>query len=309
MKYETLKDEYARLWAAAYVHTKWRPVVDATAQKILSHKARYEHVSSITRVPWYVIGVIHQMEAGCNFGCHLHNGDPLAKRTVQVPANRPPNGTGPFKWEVSACDALLMKQLEKITDWSVERICYELERYNGWGYRKYHPTTLSPYLWSGTAHYARGKYVADGKWSSTAVSGQSGAVPLLMRLMDLDDTVKLGATVEVVAEPPAPVETTPETSKKATEVRLPWWSKVLGWLGIGTTAGTTVNTDTVPLPAVPQNVNETLGNLQSWQSIGDTAGQATSWLLVNPLLTIIVVGWIAGMIFLPKILEKMGWQQ
>ena len=42
----------------------------------------------------------------------------------------------------------------------------------------------SPYLWSFSTHYARGKYVADGKWSPTAVSAQCGVAVLLRRLAE-----------------------------------------------------------------------------------------------------------------------------
>ena len=57
-----------------------------------------------------------------------------------------------------------------------------MERYNGWGYRRYHQQVLSPYLWSSASHYLRGKYVADGSWSDTAVSRQVGGAALIRRL-------------------------------------------------------------------------------------------------------------------------------
>ena len=43
---------------------------------------------------------------------------------------------------------------------------------------------LSPYLWSFSEHSDRGKYVADGRWSATAVSRQPGAAVLLRRLAE-----------------------------------------------------------------------------------------------------------------------------
>jgi len=76
-------------------------------------------------------------------------------------------------------DALKMKGLDSWDRWDVAGMLFQLERFNGWGYRLYHPETLSPYLWAGTSHYRSGKYVADGKWSPTAVSRQIGAVALL----------------------------------------------------------------------------------------------------------------------------------
>jgi hypothetical protein len=61
-----------------------------------------------------------------------------------------------------------------------------LERYNGWGYRLYHPHVLSPYLWSGSNHYTSGRYVADGTWSETAVSQQIGAAVILRRMAECE---------------------------------------------------------------------------------------------------------------------------
>lgn len=189
--FDELQDEYATLWASMEIRAAAMPALSATARDIIAARARYEAIESATGVPWFVVGTIHAMEAGLRFDRHLHNGDSLARCTVQVPAGRPPNGKGPFTFEESACDALLMKRLDAVPAWTVPRIAYELERYNGWGYRLYHPEVASPYLWSGTTHYSRGKYVADGKWSATAVSGQSGAMALLKRIAELEPSVHL----------------------------------------------------------------------------------------------------------------------
>jgi cell wall-associated NlpC family hydrolase len=61
-------------------------------------------------------------------------------------------------------------------------VLYKLEEYNGFGYRNLRPAIASPYLWSFSNHYARGKFVADGRFSPTAVSQQCGAAVLLKRL-------------------------------------------------------------------------------------------------------------------------------
>jgi lysozyme family protein len=209
LTYEALREEYATLWASMETRASKDGDIDATARKIISKKTRYTAVEDATGVPWYVVGVIHAMESGCNFATHLHNGDSLSKRTVLVPAGRPkaPPADGKmYSWKESACDALLMKSLDKITDWPVERICYELERYNGFGYRNYHADVLSPYLWSGSNHYSRGKYVADGKWSATAVSGQSGAVAILKRISELDPSVVPVLSTETAIVRPADIE-------------------------------------------------------------------------------------------------------
>ena len=282
MKFEKLKGEYTQLWASMMTRTSFKPAVEASASKIIANKERYQSVSEMTKVPWYVIGLIHQMEGGCSFGSHLHNGDSLARRTVHVPANRPPTGNGPFKWEASACDALLMKRLETITEWSIARICFELERFNGWGYRKFHKTTLTPYLWSGTTHYARGKYVADGKWDSTHVSKQTGAMALLKRMMELDETIRpSGALVE--ATPLQPEETAPTSFVKADE-KAPVSRPAVA---VGTTAAVIAVTEAAPAmipPAVPQIVTEGLGNASAWRGVGETIWTFRDWAIAQPTM-------------------------
>jgi lysozyme family protein len=184
-----LTPEYRKLWDTVQLDPGARPIVAATARRILANKPRYQVIERRTRVPWWWIGIIHNLESGLRFDRHLHNGDPLTDRTVQVPAGRPPApSTPPFTFEESAIDALLMKGLDKVSEWTIERALYEAERYNGWGYRQYHPGELTPYLWSKTNHNdGTGKYVADGKWSESAPSeGQSGFAALLTVLIAMD---------------------------------------------------------------------------------------------------------------------------
>jgi lysozyme family protein len=186
-----LKNEYTNLLDTMEVRPEWKDAIDRRARTILSNKERYQAVSDQLGglIPWGFIGVIHSLEASLTFDTALHNGDKIIgtnKKTYRVP-----KGRGPFStWEEAAVDALKIKKLDQVTDWSDERVCYELERYNGFGYRNYHPSVLSPYLWSGSNHYTRGKYVSDGKWSSTARSAQSGAVLLFKRLAEIDVTKK-----------------------------------------------------------------------------------------------------------------------
>lgn len=205
--YAQLKDEYANLWGEMAIRPARRAEVDAVVNRILRDKDRYVAVESATHVPWFVVAVIHSMEAGGDFSCHLHNGDPLTRRTVHVPAGRPLTGDPPFRWEVSAADALELQGLTRVTDWCVERVAYVCEGYNGWGYRLYHPRVKSPYLWSFSNHYTQGKYVADGRWSDTAVSQQCGAMVLLKRLeergeVDLESTAPTAPRSARAVAPP-----------------------------------------------------------------------------------------------------------
>lgn len=206
LSFAALRDEYARLWAEMKINAGKSGAINAGARLILSGKDAYKEVEAHLGVPWWFVGIIHKMEGNCNWNTHLHNGDSLKRRTVNVPANRPLRGSPPFSWQESAEDALKMKGYHEVTDWSIEHVCYLLERYNGWGYRRYHPETLSPYLWSYSAHYSNGKYVADGKWDASAVSGQAGAMPLLKKLIDLDNSIRFDEVPEVVAVEPVASE-------------------------------------------------------------------------------------------------------
>ena len=176
------RKQYELLYESCLVRPNRRAAVDQLVAAITKNRPRYAKVGKALGIPWYVVGIIHSLEASGNFTRHLHNGDPLNARTTHVPAGRPKSGKPPFTWEQSAIDALRYQGLANWKDWSVPGTLYELEGYNGFGYRDHHPTVPSPYLWSFSNHYARGKYVADGRFSPTAVSQQCGAAPLLKRL-------------------------------------------------------------------------------------------------------------------------------
>ncbi len=180
----SLRDEYDALFQTCVIHeSRHREVDDATTQLIRA-RPRYEAVSEATGVPWHVIAVTHCMETSINFNKHLHNGDPLTARTRNVPANRPASGTPPFRWEDSAVEAIQLKRWSAETDWTLAGTLFQLERFNGFGYRLRHPSVLTPYLWSYSNHYTAGKFIKDGVFSPSAVSRQCGAAVLLRRLAE-----------------------------------------------------------------------------------------------------------------------------
>lgn len=180
---QALNDEYQQLFDTCEIRKSQITRVEKCITTILANRARYDTVSALTGgVPWYVMAAIHNLESSLRFTRHLHNGDPLTARTVHVPQGRPKAGSPPFSWEDSAADALKFRKLHRWDNWSLPGVLYKLEGYNGWGYRRYHPDVLSPYLWSSSTHYTKGKYVADGTWSDKAISQQIGAAVILRRL-------------------------------------------------------------------------------------------------------------------------------
>lgn len=182
-----LAGDYRTLYKSCIIESDHFSEVDDAVSKILANRSRYENVADELTIPWYMVAAIHNMESGRNFSRHLHNGDTLNERTKHVPAGRPSRGTPPFTWEESAVDALKLRRLHKVDNWPLERVLYELEGYNGWGYRLYHSHVLSPYLWSFSNHYDSGKYTADGRWSDTAKSRQCGAAVIIRRLEEMHE--------------------------------------------------------------------------------------------------------------------------
>ena len=184
-----LSNEYQELFASAVVNPAKQAAVKVMQDKITANRLRYEQVEQATKVPWFVVATIHSLEGSLNFKTHLHNGDPLTARTVHVPKGRP-LGKPPFTWEESAIDALQFDGLTTVTKWTLPMILFKLEGFNGFGYRTRHPEVLTPYLWSFTNHYQKGKFVADGKFDPNAVSKQCGGAAIL-KALSLDGTIDI----------------------------------------------------------------------------------------------------------------------
>jgi lysozyme family protein len=181
--------------------TEWgKREADRIAEIICKNQDKYLEVSKLTGVPWQFVGALHHMECGGNFSQHLANGDPIDCPTVQVPTGIPA-GT----WVECAVVALQLPgkdyRLSNNIDWHDGlKWLWRAEQYNGFGYVIDHPDVLSPYLWSGTNHYTKGKYVKDGKWDAGTVSKQVGAVPIWASLGVLNATKNIITRAEKMTE-------------------------------------------------------------------------------------------------------------
>jgi len=175
-----LAQDYELCWNACAIRQDCRTAVQQAADRLRRGEARYRAVSAKTGVPWQLIGLMHGLECGYDFNKHLHNGDSLSAATVRVPAGRPPGWVAGSPWEQSAVDALKLKKLDQVKDWSLARVLYVLEGYNGFGYRT--KGIRSPYLWSFSNLYEKGKYVADHQFDPNAISKQVGSATLLKML-------------------------------------------------------------------------------------------------------------------------------
>jgi len=239
----TVEQGYLKLFNKMTINSGHEKQISLIVSKIVSGKARYQAIEAKTGVPWAWIGIVHNLEGSCNFSTYLGNGQPLSRRTTIVPAGR-----GPFStWEDGAIDALMLVGVSKITDWSLSRWLYQFEAYNGFGYTKFNVN--SPYIWSFSNLYSRGKYVADGEFDSSAVSAQCGAAVILKAMLDqgiitiknynqgekmeeLDPILSLARVVapklaDVLASPSAPIIINLLANELKTESNLSALSKAL----------------------------------------------------------------------------------
>jgi lysozyme family protein len=233
----TLQDttvSYAKLWDSANISKSAADEAARVAQRIVKNRETYEGVEKATGVPWFWVGAVHNRESGLDFKTHLHCGDPLTARTYHEPKGRPVKGNPPFTFQESAVDAVTMPphSLADVKRWSVERMCYEQERYNGWGYIRKHEN--SPYVWAGTSAQQSGKYVADGKYDGNAWDRQLGTVVVMKAVADIDADAR-ARLQDREANPPAEVVKHETRREKSTTAA--------AGTAAGTTAGTTAATE------------------------------------------------------------------
>lgn len=159
--------------------------VISVANRIILNKQRYVNVAHrfANPIKWFHVALIHQMEGGGNFSTYLGNGQSIYKKTTIVP-----KGRGPFStFELGAIDAIKLKLLDQVSDWSIGNTLYILESFNGFGYELYKGIN-SPYLWSGSNQYVSGYYPADSVYSKTLVSQQIGIALILKQLISMGVT-------------------------------------------------------------------------------------------------------------------------
>jgi len=197
----SFKANYENLFATSILSNVSQ--IDYVVKRIVAGRPRYETVVNRlgTKMPWWILGIIHALEAANNFERHPHNGDPLSGRTINVPKRRPKNGNPPFVWEDSAVDALQGTFILDNKDWgSLDSILYKMELYNGAGYKN--KGRLSPYIWGFTQHFIKGKYVKDGVYDPEAPTKAPGVAAIIKRMVELGiiDGALRGANVE----PPQP---------------------------------------------------------------------------------------------------------
>ncbi len=218
---DDLRQQYQTLFNSCVVNPARVGTVQGIITKIMPNQARYQSVAKPLGIPWFFVALVHNLECSLNFSQHLHNGDPLTARTVQVPAGRPPNGQPPFTWEDSATDALTFQGFAGKSDWSLPTMLYRLEGYNGYGYHGRTPPMNSPYLWSFSNLYTKGKFVADHLFDPNAVSQQCGSAVILAQMVQKGIvTLAAGAVAGAGTTAPTPSPAAPSPAPAMTATQL-----------------------------------------------------------------------------------------
>src|SRR5262249_24324265 len=169
---------YHRMWDRVQIAAAKADAARKIARAIIANRARYQAVEQVTGCRCSMTAPLPRAKPNMVFPPPPPNGDSPKPRPHPFPAGRPGRGQPPFQWDASAIDALTMAphELQKVKAWSVERILYETEKYNGWGYLK---RGNSPYLLSWTSEYHGGKYVRDGVYDPSHWDEQAGCVGLI----------------------------------------------------------------------------------------------------------------------------------
>lgn len=200
-RFDDIAGEYVALFREAVIlpqhlgHADQRWSVLWYAKQISQSRSRYDALSSVTSIPWFLIGILHALECSFAFDRHLFNGDPLSDYTKRYPPGHPKDkGKPPFSFDDSAVAALQFDGFVGQTDWSLARTLHRLEAYNGMSYRA-KLRMASPYLWSFSNLYLKGKFKEVPKpgggyrsiYDPELRSKQCGAAVMLKALIDRGD--------------------------------------------------------------------------------------------------------------------------
>lgn len=188
--------QYQNFWNQCSIIPKFQAQAKTEVAWALKNKSRFETVGAYFKMPWPVVANLNRMEMGLNFEGTLLNGDPWNKVTVRYP-----KGRGPWSsWEEAAIEAIESEakgwnfKLES-WKWDLGGTFFYLNAWNGFTHAQAEgkdivPPYASPYIYSGTPFYEKGKRVerlgSDGKYHGSfdknLVSQQLGCMAFLKAL-------------------------------------------------------------------------------------------------------------------------------
>lgn len=183
-----LIQRYSAAWSVMKINPARIAEADAVCNLLITGRDRFQSLSTLTHVPWAIIGIIGYREYGLHYdpphpptlewGKSLAQGDPWVNKSIHEP-----KGRGPFKsWEEAGYDALVncAPYAAKWRDWSPGGSLAILVKYNGLGYDE--RGLISPYIMAGTDQYIKGKYDQDDHYDPFLVDKELGCAVLISRM-------------------------------------------------------------------------------------------------------------------------------
>jgi lysozyme family protein len=173
-------------WAAAKLTNPDK--IDKLIDRYRRTHKTYDAIQAMRKngVPARVVFALLYRESDNDMTRSPAQGDPLNHRSLHVPHGRIPDKNPPYTFLQAAEDAYYAPELDHLDtkQWTeIGAILSNCELFNGPGYWK--RGLVSPYNWSGTNQYSRGKFVADGKFDPMFVDRQMGAAAILKRMEQL----------------------------------------------------------------------------------------------------------------------------
>jgi lysozyme family protein len=198
--FAALAAEYTRLLSAMVIDAKREAELESRARIIIARAAdeNWQLVTAATGMPKIWGMASFERESGSDYARSPAQGDPWRHVSTHVP-----KGLGPYKsWAAAAIAAYRIDHLDHVgaANWTWARACYEGELFNGFGYRAHGIHT--PYLWSWSNIYTRGKFVADGAFDAGEKDQQCGMIPLMVALTRIDPSLALADAMPVAAVAP-----------------------------------------------------------------------------------------------------------
>lgn len=172
------RDKYLKVTSFKKGNSKYPSCYQAAISDFLEkyndaeRRAKYQSIADQTDLPVILIAAIHYRERGGNLAYSLRNGSKIGKENFVSDAVKTiksgqwrdfQNAIGMGK---GTRNLLAMLQFAEL--------------WNGTGCAD--KGRINPYLYAGTNIYTAGKYVADGKWSSTEEDQQAGVLYLLTQI-------------------------------------------------------------------------------------------------------------------------------
>lgn len=160
--------------------------------KIMANREIYQECESETKIPWWWFPPAHYREGDLDFTTYFGNGDPLHRKTVNVPAGR-----GPFRtFAAGVADAMKIQGYLDCTDWTFPRGAFRWNKFNGFGYTH----CKTPYLAAGTTLYGPpqapgGMFIRDHVFSASAIDKRLGCYAVFKGMCEADGSIPVDLTI------------------------------------------------------------------------------------------------------------------